>query len=55
MPKNQFVDFKAVKSAVSMEQALQHYGLLECLAEALGLGVPSGSIRLRGWMSARTS
>ena len=31
MPKNQFVDFKAVKSAVSMEQALQHYGLLEKL------------------------
>jgi hypothetical protein len=31
MPKNQFVDFKAVKSAVSMEQTLQHYGLLEKL------------------------
>ena len=31
MPKNEFVDFKAVKSAVSMEQALQHYGLLENL------------------------
>ncbi len=29
MPKNQFVDFKAVKAAVSMEQVLQHYGLLE--------------------------
>lgn len=31
MPKNQYVDFKAVKSAVSMEQALQHDGLLEKL------------------------
>ena len=31
MPKNQFVDFKAVKSAVSMEQVLDHYGLLENL------------------------
>ena len=31
MPKNQFVDFKAVKAAVSMEQALDHYGLLEKL------------------------
>ena len=31
MPKNQFVDFKAAKSAVSMEQTLQHYGLLEKL------------------------
>jgi len=29
MPKNQFVDFKAVKAAVSMEQVLQHYGLLD--------------------------
>src|SRR5436309_865494 len=29
MPKNQFVDFKAVKTAVSMEQVLQHYGLLD--------------------------
>ena len=29
MPKNQFVDFKAVKSAVTMEQLLQHYGLIE--------------------------
>ena len=31
MPKNQFVDFKAIKSAVSMEQVLDHYGLLEKL------------------------
>ena len=29
MPKNQFVDFKAVKMAVNMEQVLQHYGLLD--------------------------
>src|SRR2546428_782903 len=29
MPKNQFVDFKAVKAAVSMEQVLQHYHLLD--------------------------
>ncbi len=29
MPKNQFVDFKAVKSAITMEQVLQHYGLFE--------------------------
>ena len=31
MPKSKFVDFKAVKSAVSMEQVLQHYGLLDGL------------------------
>lgn len=29
MPKNQFVDFKAVKAAITMEQVLQHYGLLD--------------------------
>ncbi|MFA6546170.1 MAG: CHC2 zinc finger domain-containing protein [Limisphaerales bacterium] len=29
MSKSQFVDFKAVKAAVTMEQVLQHYGLLE--------------------------
>ena len=29
MPKNQFVDFKAVKAAVTIEQVLDHYGLLD--------------------------
>jgi DNA primase len=29
MPKSKFVDFKAVKSAVTMEQVLEHYGLLD--------------------------
>lgn len=29
MPKIKFVDFRAVKAAVTMEQVLQHYGLLE--------------------------
>jgi len=29
MPKSKFVDFKAVKAAVTMEQVLEHYGLLE--------------------------
>ncbi|MEN9576477.1 MAG: hypothetical protein RL514_4332 [Verrucomicrobiota bacterium] len=29
MSKSQFVDFKAVKAAVTMEQVLSHYGLLE--------------------------
>lgn len=29
MPKNPFVDFRAVKAAVTMEQMLKHYGLLE--------------------------
>jgi DNA primase len=29
MPKQQFVDFRAVKAAVTMEQVLRHYGLLE--------------------------
>lgn len=29
MPKTQFVDFKAVKSAITMEQVLEHYGLLD--------------------------
>ena len=31
MPRTQFVDFKAVKSTVSIEQVLQHYGLLDRL------------------------
>lgn len=29
MPKSSFVDFKAVKAAVTMEQVLEHYGLFE--------------------------
>ena len=29
MSKSQYVDFKAVKTAVTMEQVLQHYGLLD--------------------------
>ncbi len=29
MPKSSFVDFKAVKAAVSLEQVLEHYGLLD--------------------------
>src|SRR5580700_8743497 len=29
MPKSKFVDFKAVKSALSMERVLEHYGLLD--------------------------
>lgn len=29
MPKSSFVDFKAVKAAITMEQVLQHYGLIE--------------------------
>src|ERR1041384_1422303 len=29
MPKSSFVDFKAVKSAITMEQVLEHYGLLD--------------------------
>lgn len=29
MPKHKLVDFRAVKSAVTMEQVLQHYGLLD--------------------------
>jgi len=29
MPKSSFVDFKAVKAALHMEQVLQHYGLLD--------------------------
>src|SRR5580700_2183908 len=29
MPKTKFVDFKAVKSAMTMEQVLTHYNLLE--------------------------
>ncbi len=28
MPKSSFIDFKAVKSAITMEQALEHYDLL---------------------------
>ncbi len=29
MPKTKFVDFKAVKAALNMEQVLSHYGILE--------------------------
>src|SRR5437588_1215983 len=29
MPKSSFVDFRAVKAAITMEQLLQHYGLLD--------------------------
>jgi len=29
MPKSLFVDFKAVKTAITMEQVLEHYGLLD--------------------------
>jgi DNA primase len=29
MPKSQFVDFKAIKAAITMEQLLQHYGILD--------------------------
>jgi len=29
MPKSSFVDFKAIKAAITMEQVLQHYGLLD--------------------------
>src|SRR5215469_16036012 len=29
MPKSSFVDFRAVRSAITMEQVLQHYGLLD--------------------------
>src|SRR5437016_7845431 len=29
MSKSSFVDFKAVKAAITMEQVLQHYGFLE--------------------------
>src|SRR6266849_4193262 len=29
MPRSSFVDFKAVKAATTMEQVLQHYGLLD--------------------------
>jgi DNA primase len=29
MPKKQFVDFKAVKAAITMEGVLEHYGLLD--------------------------
>src|SRR5580698_8350543 len=29
MPKSKFVDFRAVKSALSMERVLEHYGLLD--------------------------
>lgn len=29
MPKSKFVDFKAVKAVLTMEQVLQHYGLLD--------------------------
>jgi DNA primase len=29
MPKSKFVDFKAVKSAITIERVLEHYGLLD--------------------------
>src|ERR1700683_3315453 len=29
MPKSKFVDFRAVKAAITMEQVLQHYALLD--------------------------
>jgi DNA primase len=29
MPKSKFVDFKAVKAAITIEQVLEHYGLLD--------------------------
>jgi DNA primase len=29
MPKSKFVDFKAVKAAITMEQVLEHYGILD--------------------------
>lgn len=29
MPKSPFVDFKAVKAAITMEQVLEHYGILD--------------------------
>ncbi|MDR3457498.1 MAG: CHC2 zinc finger domain-containing protein [Verrucomicrobiae bacterium] len=29
MPKSQFVDFKAVKAAITMEQVLGHYGIMD--------------------------
>ncbi len=29
MPKSSFVDFKAVKAAITMEQVLDHYGLMD--------------------------
>ena len=29
MPKSSFVDFKAIKMAITMEQVLEHYGLLD--------------------------
>ena len=29
MPKSAFVDFKAVKAAITMEQVLEHYGILD--------------------------
>src|SRR6266853_6244335 len=29
MPKSSFVDFKAVKAAITIEQVLEHYGLLD--------------------------
>jgi DNA primase len=29
MPKSQFVDFRAVRAAITMEQVLEHYGLMD--------------------------
>ena len=29
MPKSSFVDFKTIKAAITMEQVLEHYGLMD--------------------------
>ncbi len=42
MPKNQFVDFKAVKAAVEMEEVLQHYGLLDRFMKGSVNSIDSG-------------
>jgi DNA primase len=34
MPKSSFVDFKAVKAALTMEKVLEHYGLLDCFKKS---------------------
>jgi DNA primase len=34
MPKNLFVDFKSVKSAITMEQVLEHYGLRKAFKQS---------------------
>src|ERR1700719_1964619 len=33
MPRSSFVNFKAIKGAITMKQVLQHYGLLERFKE----------------------